>query len=65
MRPTKTTLEDSLIFILLMFKMIDWLVLLTRIINWNFFVLGFNEFILNNFIYFAYHTLGLLEWFAD
>ena len=48
-RPTKTTLEDSLIFILLMFKMIDWLVLLTRIINWNFFVLGFNEFILNHF----------------
>ena len=39
-RPSKTTLEDSLIFILLMFSMI---------INWKFFGLGFVEFNLNHF----------------
>ena len=48
-RPSKTTFEDSLIFILLMFSMIDCLVLLPRTINWNFFGLGFIEFTLNHF----------------
>ena len=32
-----------------MFSMIDCLVLLPRIINWNLFELGFTEFILNHF----------------
>ena len=49
MRPSKVTLEDSLIFILLMFSMIDCLVLVSRTINWNFFGLGFIEFTLNHF----------------
>ena len=47
-RPSKTTLEDYLIFIL-MFSTIDCLVLLPRTINGNFFGLGFTEF---NFNYF-------------
>ena len=48
-RPNKTTLEDSLMFTLLIFSMIDCLVLFPRIINWNFFGLSFTEFTLNHF----------------
>ena len=49
LRPSKTTLEDFLIFILLISSMIDYPVLSTKIINWNFFGLGFIEVTLNHF----------------